>query len=383
MKCKDVVKKIMTIGMTAALTFSVAACGGASGQEDASGQKGNAAGSAEQEGASGTEGKAEDTGETYEIVVSLTQSSGQWAVELMKEECAKIEESTNGRLKFTIYDSGTLLKVPDTFKGVQDGIADIAFMPNNIAYDYFGINGKLLSMPMMGFESEQQAYDIYNQLRQEFPEIDGETEEYGIVNLGEYFNAPSHLYMKKDKEILSLDDLKGMKIGSSDSKQTDLINGIGATGVYITSADAYTSLDNGVVDAAMHHILFFQVTACDDIINKIVRFGNSGVTRGFAMLIMNKDKYDSLPEDLQKAVKDGFAEIAKKSQQFEIENIESYMQHLEDNGAQVSTLSEEVVAPLKEQAKEIHVSVIKELEDKGVNAQKIYDRVQELISAGE
>ena len=189
--------------------------------------------------------------------------------------------------------------------------------------------------------------------------------------------------MKEDKGIDSLDDIKGMKIGSSDAMQTELLNDSGATGVYITSADAYTSLDNGVVDGIMQHPLFFQVTGCADIIKNVVEFSDTGVTRAFSMLIMNKSKYDSLPEDLQKILVDGFDRIVEMSQKEEIENVKSYTQLLKDNGAAYTTLSDEDIAPLKELAEGQHKAVINELEGKGVNAQAIYDRAQELLRADE
>lgn len=252
-----------------------------------------------------------------------------------------------------------------------------------MGYDTIPINGRLLTLPMMGYTSEDQAYAVYNQLREEFPEIDAECEADGLVNLGVWFNGPTHLHLNKSVNVTSVDNLKGMKLGGADAQQNELINGMGATGVFVSSADAYTSLDNGVVDGIVQHTLFFRVTGATDIVKTVVEFGDTGIMRGCSMMLMNKDKYDTLPEDLQVMIKDAFADMMVKAQEIESNDIATVKQQMADNGAEYITLSAADCAPIKAQADQIHKDTIKELEEKGINAQAIYDRAQELISTVE
>lgn len=363
---KSMGKKIVAVALAATMALSLAACGNGGDNSDA-----------------GSAGKVENKGETYELVVSLTQSAEAAHTKMFKEELVKLEEQSGGQLKFTVYDSGTLAKITDAYDAAKNGMSDIIFTPNSMGYDTIPINGRLLTLPMMGYTSEDQAYAVYNQLREEFPEIDAECEADGLVNLGVWFNGPTHLHLNKSVNVTSVDNLKGMKLGGADAQQNELINGMGATGVFVSSADAYTSLDNGVVDGIVQHTLFFRVTGATDIVKTVVEFGDTGIMRGCSMMLMNKDKYDTLPEDLQVMIKDAFADMMVKAQEIESNDIATVKQQMADNGAEYITLSAADCAPIKAQADQMHKDTIKELEEKGINAQAIYDRAQELISTVE
>lgn len=362
MKKNSIIKrftKILAGALTFMMVFTLAACGG---------NKDVADGSA-------------DADKEYKIIVNTSQAAQAPTTVALKEVCEKMTEAADGRLKFEVHDSGTLLSVVDSFAGVQDGLADISFVPANFCYDYFGINSRLLVLPFMGYKSPQQAYDIYQMLRSEFPEVETESEEYGIKNLGVFFNGGTDLYLKKSNVTFdSVNDLQGMKVGVSDKFLVEYLNKMGSTAVFTTNADIYTNLDNGVVDAVFQHALIFQVTGCADILNTIIKFGDSGIMRGTSMMLMNNNTYDSLPEDLQKILTDGFTEYCQTAQNIQSNDVDAYNKMLVDKGAELIELSEEEIAPFKDLSVDITTDCIKGLEDMGYqNAQAIYDRVQVLV----
>ncbi len=368
---KNWMKKFAAAGLVTAMALGAAACGNSADNNTPA-----ASGSSASEEAA----KPAASEDSYTIIVNLTWPAESEETKVMKAGLADIESATEGRLTFEVYDSGALVGIMDTFKGAQDGMCDITFMPNNIAYDYLPLNGRLLTMPMMGYTSMENANAVYNQLREEFPEVDTELEQYNLINLGAYFNGPADFYFAKSVGMTSLDDIKGFKIGNSDKLVNDIMNSVGTTGVSVSTADAYTGLDNGVVDGLVQHPLFFRVTGCTDIIKEVVKVGDTGVTRQDSMFIMNKNVYDGLPEDLQQALKTGFDAIIAAEADVNINSVNGYEKGLADKGVVFTVLDETKTQAIHDKAVEIQKATITELEGQGVNAQAIFDRAQELIA---
>ena len=315
--------------------------------------------------------------ETYNIVVSTNQASMSQTCIAMKEACDRIMEESEGRIVIDFYDSANLLSVTDAFKGVQDGIADIAFVPANMTFDYFKLNGRLLVAPFIGYKSEQQAYDIYQIIREEFPIVDEECEQFGIVNLGAYFNGAVDLYAHdRNFSITTVDDLKGLKIGVSDAYLLQFMNQVGAAATFVTNADMYTSLDNNVVSGILQHPGVLLITGCADTVHKVIKFGNQGLLRSTSMILMNKNTYDRLPEDLQEIVKRNFDQFTQEGQTIQGLEIAGFMNSID---ADVIELSYDEVAAFAEAGQNIVNDIIADLESNGIAGQAIYDRIQELI----
>lgn len=329
---------------------------------------------------SGTAAEGGDDGKVYEITVNTTQAPMASTSVALQAACDAMEEASNGRLKFQVEFGGNILGILECWTGVADGRADISFCPSNIASDYLSITSNLFCIPFVGFKNAQKAYDIYNQLRQEFPEIDGEYEAYGVKNLGAFFNGPDQIFMnKKGVTINGIEDIKGMKLGTSEPFIVQYINQNGGAAVYTSSADLYTNLDSGLIEGMCTHALLMQVTKCDELIKSVIEFGDEGMMRGCSLMLMNLDKYNSLPEDLQKVIDEGFADYCEAAQVIQNEDVSTYMDTLKANGCEMITLTEEQIAPMRKLAGTMTQSTIAAVEKKGYQGQAIYDRIQELI----
>ena len=325
-------------------------------------------------------GNAAPADKVYEITVNTTQAPMASTSVALQEACDAMEEASNGRLKFQVEYGGNLLGIMECWTGVADGRADVSFCPSNIASDYLSITSNLFCVPFIGFENAQEAYDVYNQLRQEFPDIDAEYEAYGVKSLGVFFNGPDQIFMnKKGVSFSGMEDIKGMKLGTSEAFIVQYVNQNGGAAVFTSSADLYTNLDSGLIDGMCTHALLMQVTQCDDLIKTVVEFGDEGMMRGCSLMLMNKAKYDSLPEDLQKIVDEGFAGYCETAQGIQNNDVSTYMNKLKDNGCEFITLTEAQIAPMRELAGPMATAAISATENKGYQGQAIYDRIQELI----
>ena len=316
--------------------------------------------------------------ETYTLVVSTNQASMASTCVALRETCDKIAEESGGRIVIDFYDSGNLLAVTDAFKGVQDGIADIAFVPANFCFDYFKINSRLLVAPFIGYKSGQQAYDIYQTIREEFPIVNEECEKFGVVNLGVNFNESTDLYAHdRSLNVSNIDDLKGLKIGVSDSYLMQFLNQVGAAATFVTNADMYTDLDNNVVSGIIQHPGVLMITGCADTVHKVILFGSQGLCRSTSMYLMNKDKFDSLPEDLQEIVKRNFDEYTQTAQDLQLVERDAFFNAID---ADIVELTDEQVAAFAEAGQGIINGILEELSADGIDGEAIYNRIEELVA---
>lgn len=357
------ITKIMTLIAAMLLIVSaLAACGGNSNEGDTPESKAN-----------------KDDGKVYEITVNMTQAPMATTSVALQEACDAIEEASGGRLKFQVEFGGNILGIMETWTGVADGRADISFCPSNVASDYLSLTSNLFCLPFIGFDNAQQAYDVYNQLREEYPEIDEEFEAYGVKNLGAFFNGPDQIFLNHAPgKFEGMDSIKGMKLGTSEAFLVQFINKNGGAAVFTSSADLYTNLDSGVIEGMSTHALLMQVTKSDELVKGIIEFGDEGMMRGCSLMIMNLDTFNSLPEDLQQLIVDGFADYCAKGQEIQNNDVASEIQKMKDNGAEVLTLTADQYEPLRELAKAMVDPVIQTANDKGYRGQEIYDRIQEL-----
>ena len=296
----------------------------------------------------------------------------------MAKWCEKMEEESQGRLKFEIYYSGTLVPVTDVLTSVGDGFADIGFIPGNLGADYFPISSKLMSMPFIPFPSTEAANAAYNAIREEYPELDAEYEVHGIKNLGAYFMVRNDIYFPTATTVVKPEELKGMKIGVASAFMTSYLKDIGAAPVFVTNADLYTSMDNGVVSGLVQHLALLNSTSTVDVVKAATFIGDYGMLRDLGIFGMNLDKYNSLPEDLQAILDKGFRGVCEDNWKEDDVQFDKISKELENFGAVLTYLSEEEAQVWLASAQDIHEATIAELDAEGLPAQAIYDRMIEI-----
>ena len=95
------------------------------------------------------------------------------------------------------------------------------------------------------------------------------------------------------------EDFEGLKTRSHGTTMTDAINGLGGEGQFMAFAEVYTALERGILDAGVtgahagHGQRWYEVT--DNLIGPFI-----SMPMGFET--MNKDTWDTIPEDLQNIV---------------------------------------------------------------------------------
>lgn len=208
-----------------------------------------------------------------------------------------VDTMSNGRLKIKVYGANELVPAFEVFDAVSRGTAE---MGHGAAYYWkgkapasvlfatypFGFNAQELNGWLHyggGLELWHELYEPFNLV----PFAGGNTG----VQMGGWFN----------REINSLEDLKGLKMRIP-GLGGEVMNRAGAEAVTIPGGELYTSMQTGVIDATE------WVGPANDLAFGFHQVGKYYYAPGWQEpgpaleIIVNKDKLESLPKDLQKIV---------------------------------------------------------------------------------
>lgn len=230
--------------------------------------------------------KAETINLTYSNFFPPTHGHAIAGQNMIKE----IEKRTNGRVKISYFPGGTLTKPAVCYDGVVKGISDIG--QSCFAYT----RGKFPFMEGVdlpfgykdGKVATRVAYEFYKKMNPE--------ELQDVKVLVVHAHGPGILASKKD--VNSLSDLKGMKIRTT-GLAAKLAKYLGAAAVAMPQNEAYEALQKGVVEGTFCPIETLKGWKQGEVIDYVIESQALGYTTAM-FVVMNKQKYESLPADIQK-----------------------------------------------------------------------------------
>ena len=221
---------------------------------------------------------------------------GTAQTKMMQPWIKKVEEGTNGKVKFTLYPASALGAPPQQYDLVAKGIADMCWTPTGFNAGRFPLS-EISNLPCLGITSSKAGSRIMWELQEKFKK---EFEkEYAGVKLIQFSVAPPVALYTSKKAIRSYDDLKGLKLRSFGGPPTTFLNGAGGAAVNMPIPDVYLSLQKGVIDGwAIDWVGF------DDY--KSYEVCKYATEAGFYMpllyTVMNINTWNSLPQDVRQVI---------------------------------------------------------------------------------
>ena len=216
-----------------------------------------------------------------------------------------VEKQTNGELEIKVYPGGELGSGPtEQYPRVLQGVADIVWGLPGYTSSQFK-KSMVVEMPgaipddMHGYDMLWNAYE--DQLKSEFP---------GTKPLALWVSEPN-IFIMKDEEIRTPEDLEGLKIRVSGEMTAALIDAYGGTPVQMPAGEIYNSLQTGLIDG-----LVTGASAVNDFkLDEVANVYSVGAPMGHIMfyLAMNQNKYDSLSAEFQQAIDDNSGEKLSRS----------------------------------------------------------------------
>lgn len=288
-----------------------------------------------------------------------------WAAELARR--------TNGQVKVTIFPAGSAFgHVAKQFDQVKAGVVDISH----------GLTGfprgrlprtLIMDLPFMTKSADAASKTLWNL----YPEY--LKEEYrGLKVLALHAHNPGLIHTR-DKQVKTMDDLKGLRLRTPSLAISMMLKQLGATPVGMPPTQVYENLQKGVLDGnvfpyeAVHGFKLYEVL--DHHLDA------KAYTTSF-YFVMNEKKYNSLPADVRAVLDDmtGAPLVAKFGPWWN-EWDKAGIADIKNKGNSITTLSDEQRQQWRKTLQPTIDQYLSDLEKKGVkNAREIYAQAQQTVA---
>ena len=283
-----------------------------------------------------------------------------------------IEERTGGNVKMTVYYAAALAPPPQTFDSTVSGVADVSEGLVYATPGRFPLTETVM-LPELGLETSLSCSKALWKLYQTVPELQKEWQGVKMLWL---HTTPGIKLITRKKPVLSLEDLKGLKIRVSGATAVKMGKALGFTPVSMDIGDLYLGLEKGVIDgvALPSEIL---VSRRLGEVTKYVTDIDLGHDAFF--VVMNEKSWNGLPDDIKKVFEelsgDWAVEFTGKAwDKFDEEavgkNKASGIEYLQLDAAEKAKWKA-LLAPVKDE-------YAAELEAKGLPGKKVVSDIQKM-----
>ncbi|MDR1573790.1 MAG: TRAP transporter substrate-binding protein [Clostridiales Family XIII bacterium] len=274
--------------LTIALTASLAACGG--------NDNGSAATEESSETAT-TDTAPADDGKVYELSLSTHDPATSNKTKFHQEWADRVMEASGGRLKITVYAAGALAGGTAALDTLRTGACDIAWIYPAYFPGQFP-KSEVLTLPL-GFDTVPQAANVLWDLYESEPALQEELSEFIPIMI---HSNPSNIIATTDKyPIAKLTDLKGLKFRASAGAASDLLLAWGATPMQMAPGDIFQAVEKGTVEGYVFDLSGIISFSLQEV---TANYTDMPVYLGPYYLLMNRNSFEALPEDLQQVIMD-------------------------------------------------------------------------------
>lgn len=288
---------------------------------------------------------------------------------LGQEYCDTIEKRTDGKVKMSYYPGGSLVSGPKTYGAIVDGITDMGLSVLGYSRGVFP-SLEAIDLPL-GYKSGVQATKIINAFYKEF-----QPKELKKVE-PMFFTAHGPGLIHSQKPIRTLEDMKGVKTRCY-GFSVKVINALGGVPVAMGQSQAYEALQKGVCNATLAPIEVLKGWKQAEVIKYTTETYSIGYTSGL-FVFMNKDKWASLPQEIQQVFVQTNKEFIVKYGDAWVSSDEEGRKYTLERGNEIIPLSAEESARWAKAVEPVIGEWVKEASKKGLPAQEYVDFLKEAV----
>jgi TRAP-type C4-dicarboxylate transport system substrate-binding protein len=210
----------------------------------------------------------------------------------MERWAKELEKRTNGKVKVQTFPGGTLLPAKNILDGVIAGTADIGNFAMSYQPGRFPVS-EAVDLPI-GFTSAKVASLVLYDLIEKY-----HPKEFEKVKILTLFTCPPTAFMTS-RPVRSLKDLQGLELRVSGTG-ADVVKRLGGIPIAMPQSETPEAIQKGVVKgivSSMEILKDFNFAAYCPYATEANLFVVS-----FAV-VMNRDKWNALPADVQKVMDD-------------------------------------------------------------------------------
>lgn len=242
-------------------------------------------------------GEGGDDGKVYELSLSTHDPATSNKTIYFQEWADKINEASGGRINITLYSAGALASGTAALDALRTNVCDIAWIYPQYFAGQFPLS-EVLSQPI-GVTCVPQGVQVLYGLYEKYTELQDELSEF--VPLMMHTNPTNKICSIDGHPIESVADLKGLTFRASAGTPSDLLLEWGATPVQLAPGDIYQAVEKGTVEG---YIFDWSGVASFGLQEVTKNMTTYPVYCGPYFLMMNKDSFNELPEDLQQIILD-------------------------------------------------------------------------------
>jgi len=303
---------------------------------------------------------------TYSVFFPPVHAQAQAAESWARE----IEKRTDGAVQIKIFPGGALTKAPEVYDGVVQGISDIGMSCFAYSRGRFPVM-EAVDLPL-GYPSGKAATFAANAFFEEMRPA--ELEDVHVLYV--HAHGPGLLHTKKPAK--TMEDVKGMKIRST-GFSAKVVEALGGIPVAMPQGDTYEALQKGVVEGTFAPIETLKGWKQGEVVKSTTDCKGIGYTTAM-FVVMNKDKWNQLPPDVQKAFTDVSKEwIAVHAAAWDDADEEGRA-FTESLGNTIVPLDDAEAARWKQAVQPVIEDYKTGLTAKGIDGEKTVKRLQEMIA---
>ncbi len=293
----------------------------------------------------------------------------------VKNVSDRVSAETNYEIEWVKAYGGSVISLGNELQGVQDGLVDIGCTILVFEASRLPLVDMVYSMPF-SCSDPLIVRDVIKEMYATYPEFTTVYEEdYNQKYLGIGVSDPYGFY--SNKEVKSLADVKGMKIGAAGINLA-WIEGSGAVGVQTSLNDTYQNLQTNVCQATIQ-----PTHSCVNL--KVYEVASYYLDANFNVvpfnaITVNLDTWNSLPTEVQTIL----SEVGEGYLDYEAEYIDTVHEQdlamLEENGCTINTLTREDQEEWAASLADIVNDLVKRLNDAGYNGTEIVEKYYSLLA---
>ncbi|KEJ95945.1 TRAP-type C4-dicarboxylate transport system, substrate-binding protein [Pseudosulfitobacter pseudonitzschiae] len=294
---------------------------------------------------------------------------------ILKPWGEEVTAASDGRIAIQHFDAMALGgRPPELLDQARDGVVDLAMTVVGYTPGRYP-RTEVFELPFMMKDPVGTSRAFWEMVETDFQE----SEYQDVKVLGAWVHGPGVIHTKDP--VTKLEDMKGKTLRGPTRVINDMLSELGATPVGMPLPAIPEALSKGVVNGT---VIPWEVTPSirlAELVSNHAEFsGDEALYTATIVLVMNRAKYDALPDDL-KAILDEKSGAALST--FAAEVMFEYDKPGRDiaveKGNTIVQLDEAEVARWKEAAQPVVARWVADMDSKGIDGQALIDQAKGLI----
>ena len=286
------------------------------------------------------------------------------SVQAVEPLMACITEGTDGAIDFNYMPSGQLVKRNEGVDGLNNGLAQFAFIT---------IGAESANLPLQGLTMlpgmSDSAVSATKAWRKALDNGGALADEFNRVNV-----KPLQLSLLEPYQIVGMEtmddvaDWEGKKVRTTGSAITFLIDSIGATAVTMSATEQFVAMQRGTVDATVLSYASIKPYSVHEVATHMSK--NMSLGTSASLIGMNLEYFESLPEDQKKVIDECGRSTELGLANWLHENEGALREEMIAMGKEVYELTEEQLVGFNEKLAGVEADFVARLEERGLSAKQ-------------